>query len=106
MIASFASLVGALIGIASFAVGLKMRVITSGIKKYKPIINKKKTQHDRIVVLAKYKWNTIEVLISKAFIHSNTGHDNLVAVSNVLRKYDYMKEAIENLKTSVVYRKF
>ena len=41
MIASFSSLVGAPIGIASFAVGLKMCVITAGIKKYKPIINKK-----------------------------------------------------------------
>ena len=69
-------------------------------------MTEKKTQHDRIVFLAKYKWNTIEVLISKALILSNTGHDKLVAVSNVLRKYDHMKEAIENLKTSVVYRKF
>ena len=45
-----ASLVGIPLGIMSFAVGLKIRVITVGIKKYKLIIKKKKKQHDKIVI--------------------------------------------------------
>ena len=36
---AFASLVGVLIGIMSSAIGLKIHVITAGIKKYKSIIN-------------------------------------------------------------------
>ena len=52
-ISAFASLVGIPIGITSSATGLKVRVITAGIKKYKSIIKKKKKNHDKIVLLAK-----------------------------------------------------
>ena len=41
-ISSFSSLVGIPIGIMSSAIGLKICGITAGIKKYKPIIKKKK----------------------------------------------------------------
>ena len=40
-ISAFASLIGTAIGISSFTIGLKICVITAGIKKYKSI-NKKK----------------------------------------------------------------
>ena len=43
-ISAFASLVGITIGIASSAVGLKIFAITTGIKMYKSIIEKKKTR--------------------------------------------------------------
>ena len=52
-IAAFASLVGIPIGITSSATGLKICVITAGIKKYKSITKKKKKKHDKIVLLAK-----------------------------------------------------
>ena len=52
-ISAFASLIGIPIGSASAAIGLKICVITGGIKKYKSIIRKKKTKHDKIVLLAK-----------------------------------------------------
>ena len=42
--------------------------------------------------LAKTKLNTIELLISEAFIDSCIYHDELVSVNNVLRKYNKMKE--------------
>ena len=41
-ISVFASLVGISVGIASCAVGLKVWVITTGIKKYNLIIKKKR----------------------------------------------------------------
>ena len=44
-ISSFASLVGILIGITSFAVGLTVCVITVALKKYKSVIKKKKKKH-------------------------------------------------------------
>ena len=43
-ISAFASLIGALIGIACSRIGLKVCVITEGIKKYKSI--KKGRKHD------------------------------------------------------------
>ena len=59
-ISAFASLVGIPIGIASSTIGLKICVITAGIKKYKSIINKKKKKDDTIVLLAKSTLNSIK----------------------------------------------
>ena len=68
-ISLLASLIGIPIWITSFAIRLKICAITAGIKRYKSIIKKKKTD-DKIVSLPKAKWNSIEVLICKALIHS------------------------------------
>ena len=76
-----------------FAVGLKIFVINAGIKKYES-----KKKHDKIVLLAKSKLNSIKVLTSKALINSNIihDHDQLALISNVLKEYDVMKEEIKN----------
>ena len=93
-ISAFASLVGIPIGIASSTIGLKICVITAGIKKYKSIIKKKKKKHDKIVLLAKSKLNSIEVLICKALIDSVISHDEFVLITYVLKKCNKMKEII------------
>ena len=67
---SFAS-----IGITSSVIGLKICVITAGIKKYKSITKKKKKKHDKILSLAISELNSVEVLISKALIDSNISHN-------------------------------
>ena len=61
-------LIGIPIGITSSAIVLKICAINAGIKKYKLIIKKKKKKHDKTVLLAKSKLNSIEVLISKASV--------------------------------------
>ena len=98
---AFASLVAIPEGITSSAVGIKVCAITEGIKHYKPIIKKKKKNHDKIVLLGKDKLNTIEVLISKALIDSYISHDEFVSVNNVLREYYEMKKEIKNPETFV-----
>ena len=50
---------------------------------YKSIIKKKKKKHERILSLGKSKLNSIEVLISKALIDSNTSNYEVVLKSNV-----------------------
>ena len=87
-----------LIGITSSTIGLKICTIHARIKKYKSIINKKKKKHDRIVLLAKTKLNSLDVLISKALIESDISHDEFILVNEVLKTYD-MKRDIKNLKT-------
>ena len=82
---------------SSSAIGLKACTKTAGIKMYKPNIKKKKN-HDKVVLLAKYKLNSIEVLISKALIDSVISHDEFVLINNVLKEYNKMKEEIKNLK--------
>ena len=65
----FASLVPLPVFITSSAVAVKICAINAGIKNYKSIIKKKKKKkNDKIVLVAKDKLNTIEVLISKALI--------------------------------------
>ena len=81
------------IGITSSAIGLKICVITTGIKKVKSIIKKKRTKHDKIVLLAKSKLNSIEVSISKALIDSNISHEEFVFI-NVLKEFCNLKEEI------------
>ena len=54
------------------------------MKNYKSRIKKKKKKHDKIVLLAKTKLNTIEVLISKALIELNISRDEFASVNNVL----------------------
>ena len=76
-ISPFAFLVGIPIGITSSASGLKICAITTGIKKFKAIIKKKKKKHKKTVLLAKSKLSRIKVLISKDLIDSNIGHDIL-----------------------------
>ena len=70
-VSTFASLFGIPKGIVSAAVGLKICAITSGIKKYKFIIKKKRKKHDEIVLLANTKLNTIEVLIDSYISHDD-----------------------------------
>ena len=94
----FCFFVGIPIGIVSSVIILKVCTITAGIKKYKLIIKEKK-KHNKIVLLAKSKWNNIEVLISKTLINSFISHDVFVLVNSVLKEYNDMKEEIKNLKT-------
>ena len=72
---AFASLLGILIGITSSAIRLNIYTITAGTKKYKSMIKNMKKKHDEIVLLAKSKLNSIEVLISKVLFDSNISHD-------------------------------
>ena len=84
-ISAFASLVGIPVGIASSAIALKICAITAGMKKYKSIFKEKKKKQDKIVLLAKSKLNSIEVLISKALIASVISYDEFVLINNVKR---------------------
>ena len=85
-------MLGIPIGIRSSAIGFKICAIAAGIKKYKSIIKKKKKKHEKIVLLAKDKLNSLEVLISKALIDSVISHDEFVLINNVLKEYDKMKK--------------
>ena len=73
------------IRITSSAIGLKICAIAAGIKKHESIIKKKK-KHDKIVMFAKSKLNSIEVLISKALMDSVIGHDDFFLINNVQKK--------------------
>ena len=62
------------------------------------IIKNKKKKHDKIVLLAKPRLNSIEVLISKALMDSNISHEGFVLINNLLKEYDHMKKEIKSFK--------
>ena len=98
-ISAFPSLFGIPIGITSSAIGLKVCAITAAIKNYNSISKKKKKKHDKIVLLAKSKFNSTEVLISKSLINSFISHDEFVLINIGLKEYNEMEKEIKNLKT-------
>ena len=55
------------------------------------IIIKKK--HDKIILLARTKLNTIEDLISRALIDPYICHNEVGLINNVAREYDGLKKA-------------
>ena len=81
----------------SSALGLKICAITAAIEKYMSAIKKEKKKHDKMVLIAKSKLSSTEVLISKVLIDSVISHNEFVLI-NVLKDYNKMKE-IKNLKT-------
>ena len=66
------------------------------------MIQKKRKKHDKIVLLTKeklnIKLNTIEVLFSEDLTDSKISHYEFVSMNNVLKEFEYMKEAIKNRK--------
>ena len=100
-----ASLVCVSVGITSSAVEINICAITAGIKKHKSIIKKNKKKHDKIVLLAKDKLNTIDVLITSlidSYIHTLIDSQS-VSVNNVLREWNEMKEETKKSETTVEY---
>ena len=94
-ISAFASLVGIPVGITSYVVGLKKCAITTkGINKYKSIIEKKKKNQDKIVLLEKTDLSSIEILIYKALPDSYVSFGEFVLLINVSKGHDEMKEEI------------
>ena len=65
-------------------------------------MKKKKKEHDKIVLLARTKLNTVEILISKALIDSNISSDEFVSVNNVLKEYDDMKEEFRHSNNKII----
>ena len=82
----------------SSTIGLNTFAIFARIKKYKSIIKTKKKKHGKIVLLAKYKLNSIEVLISKALIDINISLEAFVLINNVPKNMTIWKKKMKRLK--------
>ena len=63
------------VGIASSSFTLIFSVTTGIVKKLLNIARNEKKNHDKILMLAKSKLNSIETLISQALIDMETSHE-------------------------------
>ena len=73
-IASFATVIGAPVGIVSASLTLVFSISTGIEKKLLKIARNKKKKHNKIVILARSKLNSIESKISKALINNEVNH--------------------------------
>ena len=81
-IASFATAIGAPVGIMSASCSLAFSITTGFVKKFlKTIRNKKK--HNKIVMLARSKLNNVENKISETLINNEISHEFLMKKSNI-----------------------
>ena len=76
-IISFTSIIGAPVGIASASFTLIFSLTTGIVKKLLNITRNKKKKHDKILMLAKSKLSSIEILVSQALIDMEISHEEL-----------------------------
>ena len=103
-IISFTSIVGAPVGIASASLTLFFRLTTGIVKELLNRIRKKKKKHDKILMLAKSKLNSIETLISQALIDMEISHEEFITILKEKDKYEKMKDNLrsENEKYEIM----
>ena len=81
-IASFATATGAPVGIMSASCSLAFSVTTGFVKQFLKTIRNKKKKHNKIVMLARSKLNSIESKISKALMDNEISHEDFETIIN------------------------
>ena len=101
---SFTSVVGGPVGIASASASLIFSLATGIVKKLLSTIRNKKRKHDKIFMLAKSKFSSIETWISQALIEMETSGEEFVTILKEKDNYEKMKENLrsENEKQEIM----
>ena len=66
------------------------------VKKLLDIRRKKRKKHDKILMLAKSKLNSIDTLISQALIDMDISHEEFITILKEKDRYEMMKENLKN----------
>ena len=86
-IASFATVIGAPVGMVSASFSLAFSISTGIIKKLLKTTRNKKKKHNKIVILARSKLNSIERIISEALMNNEISHEDFIMIINEEKKY-------------------
>ena len=98
-IASFATAVGAPVGIMSASCSLAFSITTGFVQKFLKTIRNKKKKHNKIVMLAGGKLNSIESKISEALINNEISHEDFMTILNEEKEYRELKEIIRMMNS-------
>ena len=93
---SFSSVIGVCAGISSASFTLIFSLATGIVKKLPDITRKKRKKHDKILMLAKSKLNSIDTLISQALIDMDISHEEFITILKEKDRYEMMKENLKN----------
>ena len=92
-IASFATVIGAPVGIASAIFSLAFSISTGIVKKLLKTTGNKNKKHNKIVKSARSKLNSIESKISETLINNEICHEDFIKIINEERNYRELKES-------------
>ena len=93
-IASFATVIGAPVGMMSASCSLAFSITTGFVKKFLKTIRNKKKKHNKIIMLATSKLNSIENKISKALMDNEISHEDFETIINEEKIHRELKESI------------
>ena len=96
-IASYASVVGIPAGITVASLTLVFTIGTGISKSLLKLTKKRKKKHNKIIVLAKHKLNTIDTLLSSALNDSEISHEESTNIINEENIYEIIKENIKSM---------
>ena len=85
-ITSFATVIGIPIGITSASLSLAFSLCTGLVKKILKATRDKKKKHNKIIMIARSKLDSIESKISEALINNQTSHEDFITTINEERK--------------------
>ena len=85
-IASFSTVIGTPVGIASASFSITFSIFTRIVRKLLKATQNKKKKHNKIVTPARSKLNSIESKISEALISSKNSHGDFMIIINEQKK--------------------
>ena len=97
-ISSFATAIRAPIGITSASLSLAFSLCIGLVKKLLKARRNKKKKHNKIVMLARSKLNSIEGKISEALINNQISHEDFITIINEEKNYRELKESMRMMK--------
>ena len=94
-IASFVTVIGAPVGKASASFSFSFSMSTAIVKKILKTTQNKKKKHDKIVMLARSKLNSIESKISETLINNEISHEDFTTIISEEKTIVNLKKALE-----------
>ena len=98
-IASFATVIGTPVRITIASLSLLFSLSTGIVKKLLKPTRNKKIKHNKIIMLARSKLNSIESNVSEALIYNEISHENFMIIINEERNYRELKESIRMMNS-------
>ena len=90
----FATVIETPVGIASTSLSLAFSLSAGIVKKLLKTTRNKKKKHNKIVLLARSKLNSMESKISEALMNNQISHEDFMTIINEEKNYRELKENI------------
>ena len=93
-------MIGTPVGIASASLSLTFSLSTGIVKELLKTTRNKKKKHNKIIMLARSKLDSIEGKVSEASINNEVSHEDFLVIINEEKNYRELKESIRMMNKS------